>query len=61
MISKFRYCNIELPIETGRWPNTPREESICHLCNAGLGSEFHFLFECTSADVQRHRCKFIPI
>jgi hypothetical protein len=40
---------------------TPREERICHLCNVGLGTAFHFLFECTSADVQRLRCKFIPI
>jgi hypothetical protein len=47
--------------KNGRWPNTPREERICHLCNVGLGTEFHFLFECTSADVQRLRCKFIPI
>ena len=61
MITKFRCNNIKLPIETGRWPNTPREERICHLCNVGLGTEFHFLFECTSADVQRLRCKFIRI
>jgi hypothetical protein len=39
---------------------TPREERICHLCNVGLGTEFHFLFEGTSADVQRLRCKCIP-
>jgi hypothetical protein len=38
-----------------------REERICHLCNVSLGTEFHFLFECTSADVQRLRYKFIPI
>ena len=31
------------------------------LCNVGLGTEFHFLFECTSADVQRLICKCIPI
>jgi hypothetical protein len=48
-------------METGRWPNTLREECICHLCNVGLGTEFHFLFECTSADVQRLRCKFMPV
>jgi len=54
-------CNIKLPIETERWSNTPREERICHLCHVGLGTEYHFLFECTSGDVQRHRCKFIPI
>jgi hypothetical protein len=46
---------------TGRWSNTPREERICHLCNVGLGTEFHFLFECTSADVQRLRCKCIDL
>ena len=61
MITKFRCSNIKLPIETGRWSNTPREERICHLCNVGVGTEFHFLFECTSADVQRLRCKFTPI
>ena len=61
MITKFRCNNIKLPIETGRWSNTPREERICHLYNVGLGTEFHFIFECTSADVQRLRCQFIPI
>jgi hypothetical protein len=53
MITKFRCNNIKLPIETGRWSMTPSEERICHLCNVGLGTEFHFLFECTSADVQK--------
>ena len=31
MITKFRCSNIKLPIETGRWSMTPREERICHL------------------------------
>ena len=61
MITKFRCNNNKLPIETGRCTNTLREERICHLCNVGLGTEFHFLFECTSADVQSLRCKCIPI
>ena len=61
MITKLRCSNIKLPIETGRWSMTPREERICHLCNVGLRTEFHFLFECTSADVQRLICKCIPI
>ena len=42
MITKFRCSNCKLPIETGRWSMTPREERICHLCNVGLGTEFHF-------------------
>ena len=53
MIRKLRCSYIKLPIETGRWSMTPREERIYHLCNVGLGTKFHFLFECTSADVQR--------
>ena len=61
MITTFRCSNIKFPIETGRWSMTPREERICHLCNVGLGTEFHFLLECTSADVQRLRCKYTPI
>ena len=61
MITKFRCSNSKLPIETGRWSMTPREERICHLCNVGLGTAFHFLFECTSAHLQRLRCKCIPI
>jgi hypothetical protein len=60
-ITKFRCNNIKLPIETGRWSNTPRKERICHLCNVGLGTELIFLFECTSADVQWLSCKVIPI
>jgi hypothetical protein len=56
MISKFRCCYVKLPKETGRWSNTPREERICHLCYVGLGTEFHFLFECNSVDVERLRC-----
>ena len=42
MITKFRCNNIKLPIDTGRWSNTHREERIFHLCNVGLGTEFHF-------------------
>jgi hypothetical protein len=44
MITKFRCSNIKLLIETGRWSMTPREERICHLCNVGLGTEFHFFY-----------------
>ena len=41
MITKFRCNNIKLPIETGRWSNTPREERICHLCNVGFAHDTH--------------------
>jgi hypothetical protein len=36
MKTKLRCNNIKLPIETGRWSNTHREERICHLCNVGF-------------------------
>ena len=30
---KFRTCNHKLPIEVGRYTNTPRINRICHFCN----------------------------
>ena len=38
-----------------------RRTYLSSVYNVGLGTEFNFLFECTSADVQRLRCKCIPI
>ena len=33
VLTKFRCCNLKLPIETGRWENIPRENRLCQLCN----------------------------
>jgi hypothetical protein len=44
---------MEIPIETGRWENTPKE-------NDGIGDEFHYLFTCKSTDINLLRYKYIP-
>ena len=48
---KFRCSNLKLPIETGRWRNIPKENRICHLCNEGVGNEYHYLFVCTRPQI----------
>ena len=52
----FRTGNTKLPIETGRWFNTPRENRICKLCNSKkIGDEFHYLLKCTYSVIQTSR------
>jgi hypothetical protein len=41
----FLTRNHRLPIETGRWQNTPPNERICTNCR-DIGDEFHYLFKC---------------
>ena len=46
-IIKYRTANHKLPVETGRWENTPYRERKCILCNKNdTGDEFHYLFIC---------------
>ena len=41
---KFRTCNHKLPIEVGRYTNTPRINRICIFCNNNtLCGEFHLV------------------
>ena len=44
-ITKFRLCSHRLPIETGRWNRTPREQRICTFCES-IGGEKHILYQC---------------
>ena len=46
-VVKFRLGSHKLPIETGRWNRTKREQRHCVLCNT-LGDERHFMFACPS-------------
>ena len=46
-IIRFRLGSHVLPIETGRWTRTPREERLCRKCNV-LGDERHALFSCSA-------------
>ena len=44
---KFRLSNHWLPVETGRWDNTPLENRKFTLCSKhDIGDEFHYLFVC---------------
>ena len=60
LITKLRCCNLKIPVETGRWVNFPREERICHLCHNDIGSEYHYIFECSFPNVVDIRKKHIP-
>ena len=53
-MTKFRLSNHRLPIERGRWNNTPLLDRSCPLCTpACLGDEFHYLFQCKSLTQER--------
>ena len=47
--SRLRLSSHSMPIETGRWSRTPREERLCTTCNT-LGDERHFIYHCTNVD-----------
>ena len=51
---KYRLSNHRLPIETGRWENTPLDERKCNLCTKqDIGDEFHYLFICNYFQAER--------
>jgi len=48
-ITKLRISAHQLPIEAGRFNNTPRHLRLCQLCNSGsVGDEMHALFNCSN-------------
>ena len=55
ILTAFRTRNHKLPVETGRWNNTPLSDRICHLCQSDIGDEFHFILKCTFFNDQRLR------
>ena len=48
-IIRFRLGSHMLPIETGRWSRTERQDRLCRTCNV-LGDESHALFRCTAVN-----------
>ena len=59
-IAKLRCSNLKIPVETGRWSGVPMHQRICHLCENGIGNEFHYLFICPNQGVKALRDKYIP-
>ena len=60
ILCKFRCNNFKLPIECGRWNNTPRNLRFCSLCNQNnVGDEYHYIFECTHYDIAFARKSFL--
>lgn len=59
-LCKFRTSNHPLPIETGRYTNTLRDNRLCLLCNKNLvGDEYHYVMVCDHfSDI---RTKYISI
>ena len=43
---RFRLGSHFLPIETGRWNRTPRNERLCSTCGV-LGDENHVIYSCS--------------
>ena len=54
----IRTRNHHLPIETGRWHQIERNERMCHLCNAEIGDEYHYIMTCKNLAVLR--ASFMP-
>ena len=42
---KYRTANHKLPVETGRYNNTPYEDRKCNFCN-DIGDEYHYIMQC---------------
>ena len=52
---KFRAGNHRLPVNTGRYDNTPKENRICTLCETNdIGDEFHCVFVCPALNTYRN-------
>ena len=61
MLCKFRCNNFKLPIECGRWNNTPRAQHFCNICTQNkVGDEFHYVFECTQHNITIARKSLLP-
>ena len=48
-IIRFRLGSHLLPIETGRWTRTMRENRLCSVCGV-LGDERHVIYHCGEVD-----------
>ena len=60
-LCKFRTNNHRLPVVTGRFSRTPREERFCTKCDGGyLGDEYHVMLECSNEAITALRLRYVP-
>ena len=50
---RFRTSNHRLPVEVGRYNDTPFHERRCPFCENSLGDEYHYIMECNNFKRQR--------
>ena len=59
-VTKLRISSHKLPVETGRYTNSPYNERICKHCNLNeVGNEQHYLLQCNSPKFNILRANFI--
>ena len=55
-VTKLRLSAHNLPVETGRYSNTPKQNRVCTFCNLGeVGDEFHYCMVCPHHEFQKLR------
>lgn len=55
--TKLRLSSHRMPIETGRWSRTHREQRVCNSCNT-IGDEEHYIYHCI--EINRTNISNIP-
>ena len=59
-VSKMRLSAHNLPIETGRYCNTPRQSRFCGVCNQNeIGDEFYYCMVCPQHEFLHLRATFL--
>ena len=60
--TKFRCCNLEIPVEKGRLYNIERDNRLCLLCNGNsVGDEYHYLVICKNEKILELKKKLVPL
>ena len=59
-VSKFRLSAHNLPIESGRYSNIPKQNRLCNFCNLSeVGDEFHYCMVCPHHEFLKLRTTYL--
>ena len=58
-LTRFRLSAHNLPIETMRYLNVPRNLRLCPLCCEAVGDEIHYFLDCQYSDIVQSREKML--